>query len=296
MQAVLLGNFPFHFCLQKTFSVSFKDRTIHSSANMHNYNQQQAVESLHQPLTDTNTQMSHTHLTLTGTMGTFVPRRWRQSWHPKQTATHRATLLALNRKKRTELAKEITCRPGGRAGDSARKAPAGKARLKIRWSHYRNFRFFQNDFPKAESQKFTHRIILRYFTLSHNVDRSNCLFAAQNHQWKPWKWKAHSTGHQLPGFLWKSLQVANKQFLRNQVIWCKNGQRTADSKQGEWQQEEPYICWLLKGWERWVQATTAAQKAATKVTNGSIPSPFESTTHTWKSLPACWSTSAPSEL
>lgn len=129
---------------------------------------------------------------------------------PNQTAMHRATLLALNRKKRMELAKETTCRPVGTAGNSARKATAGKIRLKMRWRHYRNLRFFQNNFPKAKPQKFTYRIILRYFPLSHSADRSNGLFAAQNHQWKPWRWKAHSTGHKLSGFLWKSLQVANK--------------------------------------------------------------------------------------
>lgn len=93
--------------------------------------------------------------------------------------------MALNRKKRMELAKETTCRPVGTAGNSARKATAGKIRLKMRWRHYRNLRFFQNNFPKAEAQKFTYRIILRYFTLSHSADRSNGLFAAQNHQWKP---------------------------------------------------------------------------------------------------------------
>lgn len=109
---------------------------------------------------------------------------------PNRTAMHRATLLALNRKKRTELAKATTCRPVGIAGNSARKAPPGKVRLKMRWKHYRNSRFFQNNVPKAESQKFTYRIILRYFTLSHSADRSNGLFAAQNHQCKTLKMKS----------------------------------------------------------------------------------------------------------
>lgn len=67
----------------------------------------------------------------------------------------------------TELAKEKTCRPGGRAGNSARKAPTGKAKLTMRWRHYRKFRFSQNNFPKGEAQKFTYSIILGYFTLSH---------------------------------------------------------------------------------------------------------------------------------
>lgn len=109
---------------------------------------------------------------------------------PNRTAMHRATLLALNRKKRMELAKVTTCRPVGTAGNSARKAPPGKVRLKMRWRHYRNSRFFQNNVPKAESQKFTYRIILRYFTLSHSADRSNGLFAAQNHQCKTLKMKS----------------------------------------------------------------------------------------------------------
>lgn len=148
---------------------------------MHNYNQRQAVESLHQPLTGINACPTHTPL-------------WQAQWAhlchggegragiPNQTAMHRATLLALNRKKMTELAKESTCRPGTRAGNSSRKAPTGKAKLKMRWRHYRNFRFFHNNFPKAVSQKVTYRIILRYFTLSHSADRSSGLFAGQNQQ------------------------------------------------------------------------------------------------------------------
>lgn len=163
-------------CLSKTEWYIF-------SANMQNFSQQQAMESLHQPLTGISTCPTHTPL-------------WRAQWAhlchwgegragiPNQTAMHRVTLLASNRKKMTELAKETTCTPGGRAANSARKAPTGKAKLKMRWRHYRNFRFLQNKFPEVESQKFTYRIILKYFTPSHCADRSNCLFAAQNQQWK----------------------------------------------------------------------------------------------------------------
>lgn len=128
---------------------------------MHNYNQEQAVEPAsasgrHQCL-------SHAHPALMGTMGTLVPGGEGRAGIPNQTAMHRATLLALNRKNMTELAKEKTCR----AGNSARKAPTGKAKLTMRWRHYRKFRFSQNNFPKGEAQKFTYSIILRYFTLSH---------------------------------------------------------------------------------------------------------------------------------
>lgn len=85
--------------------------------------------------------MSHAHPALMGTMAHLCHRGEGRAGVPNHTAMHRVTLVALNRKKMTELAKETTCRPGGRAGNCARKAPAGKAKLKRRWRHYRNFRF-----------------------------------------------------------------------------------------------------------------------------------------------------------
>lgn len=60
-------------------------------------------------------------------------------WHPKSdTATHSTTSLALNGKKKRELATEMTCRPVGTAGSPARRTSVGKASLEMGWGHYRN--------------------------------------------------------------------------------------------------------------------------------------------------------------
>lgn len=81
-----------------------------------------------------------------------------------------------------------------------------------------------------------------------------CVFAVQNHRWKPWRLKAHSAGLQLIGFLLKSLHVANAEMILKKLSYLMQTRAIKNKlcekcKQGDqwWETPQPR---LLRGRSR----------------------------------------------